>query len=235
MSVKRRYMLSWVTTLILSVSSLECTMLKPENIRNEHVAQIGCELIVHNPDYMLDQVDVYCMPPGSDLLLYQPTGVEYIQAGWPDLDQTDCTSPDDRMVDTPADISAVIDFHAKRRGLPEALVKAVIQAESGGDPMARSRAGACGLMQLMPATAAEMGVSNVFDPDQNIAGGTKYLAEMLGRFDGNKELALAAYNAGPAAVRRYRGVPPYRETREYIKRVLRFEKDYESGKRIRLS
>jgi soluble lytic murein transglycosylase-like protein len=90
-------------------------------------------------------------------------------------------------------------------------------------------------MQLMPSTAAEMGIHDVFDPEQNIAGGTSYLAKMLERFDGDKELALAAYNAGPNAVRRYRGVPPYRETRRYIERVLRFEKHFASGAPIRLS
>jgi len=133
------------------------------------------------------------------------------------------------------DLRDVIDFHAKRRGLSEALVRAVIRAESGGNPLAKSRSGACGLMQLMPTTAAEMGIYNLFDPDQNIAGGTRYLAKMLELFDGNKELALAAYNAGPRTVRRYRGVPPYRETRVYIQRVLRFEKDYASGRPVRLS
>jgi len=139
---------------------------------------------------------------------------------------------DRRLLD---DLREVINFHAKRRGLSEALVKAVIHAESGGNPLAKSRSGACGLMQLMPTTAAEMGIHNLFDPDQNIAGGTRYLAKMLELFDGNKELALAAYNAGPRTVRRYRGVPPYRETRVYIQRVLRFEKDYASARPIRLS
>jgi soluble lytic murein transglycosylase-like protein len=133
------------------------------------------------------------------------------------------------------DIGGVIDFHAESRGLSEALVKAVIRVESSGNPFARSRSGACGLMQLMPSTAAEMGVYNVFDPDENIAGGTGYLAKMLERFDGDKKLALAAYNAGPNAVRKYRGVPPYPETRKYIERVLRFEKYYASGRPFRLS
>jgi len=133
------------------------------------------------------------------------------------------------------DIQEIIDFHASRNGLSQALVKAVIKAESDGDPNAKSRCGACGLMQLMPPTAAEMGVYDIFDPDQNIAGGTEYLAKMIELFNGDKKLALAAYNAGPGAVKKYRGVPPYSETRRYINRVLQFESDYSSGAPIRLA
>jgi len=132
-------------------------------------------------------------------------------------------------------IKDIIDFHATRKGLSQALVKAVIQAESAGNQYAVSHCGACGLMQLMPATAAEMGIYDIFDPDQNIAGGTEYLAKMLELFNGDKRLALAAYNAGPGAVKKYRGIPPYRETRQYVDRVLRFERKYVSGRPFRLA
>lgn len=101
------------------------------------------------------------------------------------------------------------------------LLASVVRAESGGQVAAVSRAGARGLMQLMPATAAEMGVGDAFRPEQNIDGGTAYLDHLLVRYHDDVALALAAYNAGPAAVDRYHGVPPYRETRAYVARVIR--------------
>jgi soluble lytic murein transglycosylase-like protein len=105
--------------------------------------------------------------------------------------------------------------------IDEDLLASVVRAESGGQVRAVSRAGARGLMQLMPGTANAMGVDDAFKPDQNIAGGTAYLDALLVRYHDNVALALAAYNAGPGAVDKYHGVPPYRETREYVARVIR--------------
>ena len=115
----------------------------------------------------------------------------------------------------------VIDHHAREQGLRPDLVRAVIQVESAFNPRARSHKGAMGLMQLMPATARELGVRNAYDPLENIRGGTGYLRGLLDQFNGNEELALAAYNAGAGKVIKYGGtVPPYRETRNYVSRIL---------------
>jgi soluble lytic murein transglycosylase-like protein len=108
---------------------------------------------------------------------------------------------------------------AKQHGVDPRLAIAVARTESGLSPEAKSSAGAIGIMQLMPETAATLGVQNVQDPRQNIDGGVRYLRQLLDKFDGNTEKALAAYNAGPQAVQEYDGVPPYQETVEYVAKV----------------
>jgi len=107
-----------------------------------------------------------------------------------------------------------------------ALIKSVIRAESAWNPRAISRAGAKGLMQLMPGTAKQLKVDDPFNPYQNIEAGTRYLRLMLDRFGGDLVMALAGYNAGPGAVKKYKGVPPYKETRAYIKRVMKYYRQY---------
>lgn len=122
-----------------------------------------------------------------------------------------------------------IQRYADQHGVNPALVKAVIHAESAFNPQARSRVGAQGLMQLMPGTAAELGVTSPFDPEQNINGGVRYLALMLKRFNNDTRLATAAYNAGPGAVQKYNGVPNYAETKAYVQRVAILERRYRTG------
>lgn len=115
---------------------------------------------------------------------------------------------------------------ARLHDIHPALIIAVIQAESNFDPKARSYAGAKGLMQINPPTQRYLRLKNVYDPVKNIEAGTRYLKELIEDFDGNIILALAAYNAGPGAVKRYSGVPPYSETRKYIKRVMAYYNQY---------
>jgi soluble lytic murein transglycosylase-like protein len=117
---------------------------------------------------------------------------------------------------------------ARTHGVEEAIVRAIIHAESAFNPTAVSRAGAQGLMQLMPATARRFGVSDSFDASQNISGGVKYLSWLLRRFNGNLTLAAAGYNAGEGAVDRHGGVPPYRETQHYVQRVAQLAERYRS-------
>lgn len=121
---------------------------------------------------------------------------------------------------TPAELHQLLEHAGNAHDLDVDLLASVVRQESGGNARAVSRAGARGLMQLMPGTAATLGVSDAFVPGENINGGTAYLDTLLRRYHDNLALALAAYNAGPAAVDRWHGIPPYRETRTYVARVI---------------
>ena len=129
---------------------------------------------------------------------------------------------------TRADLDQILDGAGHAHNLDADLLASVVKAESGGNPRALSRAGARGLMQLMPGTAAELGVANSYVPVENVGGGSAYLDALLTLYHDNLALALAAYNAGPAAVDRYHGIPPYRETRLYVARVI-----HEFNRRVR--
>ncbi|MEK7824812.1 MAG: transglycosylase SLT domain-containing protein [Nitrospirota bacterium] len=126
----------------------------------------------------------------------------------------------------PQTLNKAIDRASKMHSIDPNLVKAVIKAESGFDPTAISPAGALGLMQLMPKTAEQLNVFDPFNPEENIEAGTRYLSYLLDSFDGDLRMSLAAYNAGESLVRRHNSIPPFEETRDYIKRVLGYYRDF---------
>lgn len=132
------------------------------------------------------------------------------------------TKPTNSLIDKVSRYNSIIEDTSKKYGLSPHLLKSVIAVESAGNPYAVSQAGAKGLMQLIDTTAKYVGVRNVFNPVENIEGGAKYLREMLDTFDGNLELALAAYNAGPGNVLKYKGIPPFKETQNYVAKVKRY-------------
>lgn len=140
----------------------------------------------------------------------------------------DATKPQADARLSPADLHEMLAEAGQQHNLDADLLASVVKAESNGNTRAISRAGARGLMQLMPKTAAEEGVNDSFRPDQNVRGGSAYLNELLVKYHDNMALALAAYNAGPAAVDKYHGIPPYHETRAYVARVI-----HEFNRRVR--
>jgi len=124
---------------------------------------------------------------------------------------------------------------ANRYDIDPALVKAIIMAESGYNPRAISKRGAKGLMQLMPSTAEDLGVEDIFNPEQNISGGVRYFKQLVNRFDGDVKLALAAYNAGSQKVRDYQGIPPYKSTHYYIEKVFKYYQKYKNQMAVEMN
>lgn len=152
----------------------------------------------------------------------EPDEVPYIDPDAPKAGELASSGPtaeqDGSLLDGP--YTEIISSVSEAEGVNPMLVRALIQVESGYRPTARSRKGAMGLMQLMPSTAREYNVRNPFEPKANIEAGIKHLKTLIDRFGSSVELALAAYNAGPGAVEKFNGVPPYRETRNYVTRIL---------------
>lgn len=157
--------------------------------------------------------------PAADI-----SGVEIVPDPPPTVEPaTPATDPTPRATPaklTPADLHEMLATAGQAHHLDVDLLASVVKAESGGNPRARSRAGAKGLMQLMDGTATDLGVQDSYQPEDNVRGGSTYLDGLLTRYHDNLALALAAYNAGPAAVDKYHGIPPYRETRLYVARVI---------------
>lgn len=149
----------------------------------------------------------------------QPSKVHYY--GRPTAVTSGCNLSTKRLKQRISEYDDAITEMSQKYAVPKALIKAVITAESCYNPKAVSTAGAQGLMQLMPATARMLKVADPFDPSDNIHGGVRYLRMMLDEFEQDQRLALAAYNAGPNAVKKYGAIPPYRETRQYVKKIMK--------------
>ncbi len=161
-------------------------------------------------------------PPATNTIL--PNNVSGVAAPPASLGPLPVSPSDVNVVpiapaSAPGNYQTLIEKYAAQNNVQPSLIKAVIQTESGGNPHSVSGAGAMGLMQLMPENVKEAGITDPFDPEQNIAAGTKQLAGLLSQYHGDLDLALAGYNAGPGNVRKYGGVPPFTETRNYIQRV----------------
>jgi soluble lytic murein transglycosylase-like protein len=184
----------------------------------EHVTLAnGFALDCHHHALVDGRMRLYTTADESNYMEFAPAEVAAIETvpDPPPAPQPAASAP------APAGLRPLLSNAGHAHNLDVELLASVVQAESGGNPRARSHAGAQGLMQLMPQTAASHGVRDSYEPEQNVSGGAAYLDELLTRYHEDLTLALAAYNAGPEAVDRYHGIPPYHETRAYVARVIR--------------
>jgi soluble lytic murein transglycosylase-like protein len=187
----------------------------------------GYDIVCHHHAQVGSRIRLYMGPGESSYIDRAPSDIANIESV-PDPPPTPAesvsfnpqTEPRSEARLSPIDLHEMLAEAGHQHNLDADLLASVVKAESNGNARAVSRAGARGLMQLMPRTAAEQGVDDSFRPDQNVRGGSAYLNELLVKYHDNIALALAAYNAGPAAVDKYHGIPPYHETRAYVARVI---------------
>jgi hypothetical protein len=224
--------------LITVATLLALTTLAPAARAAEHVTlRWGSEMDCHHHTQVKGRVRLYLSPGEENYFEFAPediTGVEFVPDPPPPPPTSAENSPaaskaansDPRL--NPADLHEMLAKAGHEHNLDVDLLASLVKAESGGNARAVSSAGARGLMQLMPGTANDLGVQDSFEPGQNVRGGSAYLDALLTRYNDNMSLALAAYNAGPAAVDKYNGIPPYHETKVYVARVI-----HEFNRRVR--
>lgn len=211
-------------TLLLSAALLPLSLKAAERVTLNSGFAVDCD---HHAQ-VDGHVRLYLSPGEDNYIQFVPaeiTNVENIPDPPATADVSGSTSPvsspalSDKKL-SQADLAEMLARAGHEHNLDVDLLASLVKAESGGNPHALSQAGAQGLMQLMPQTAGDLGVHDSYKPDQNVRGGSTYLDSLLVRYHDNLALALAAYNAGPAAVDKYRGIPPYHETRAYVARVI---------------
>lgn len=200
-----RFRLAQLVTIIAFAAGVQAAQLavlqNGSTLRHEHRAVIGCVTRLYTGSGNDEYVDI-------------PTAeIDHFEA-----DSTQAEAPSVARI---SNIDSAVSHASEETQLDPDLIASVIHAESGFNPNAVSSKGAQGLMQLMPRTASNLGVANAFDPMANVEGGSRYLRELLDRYNSNLIKALAAYNAGPQRVQEYNGVPPYRETQAYVARIVR--------------
>ena len=198
---------------------------------------LSATLLLAFPSFLSAQIYRYTAPDGTVWLTdkkatqHQLGQYEPFERSAKSTARVECLPPGDAtLLYRKANYAPLIERFSVDAGLAPELIHAIVSVESCYDPNARSRVGAQGLMQLMPATASELGVTDSFDPEQNLRGGIRYMAKLARQFNYNYRHALAAYNAGPGAVSRFNGIPPYPETRDYVKKVMsRYKQAIASG------
>jgi len=235
-SIKRRALRS-----LLVLASLTGTVLQLRAA--EHVTLTnGFDLICDRREQTGDRVKLYTEPGSSNFLEVAAAEVASVETvTLPSAPNTESPTVKHQSLPahadlTPPELHELLSSAGSQHNLDVNLLASVVRAESGGHTRAMSNKGAQGLMQLMPKTAAQLGVNDILQPNENVAGGSAYLDSLLTRYHDNLALALAAYNAGPAAVDRWHGVPPYRETRLYVARIIRdFNSSVKASRRAQQS
>lgn len=181
--------------------------------------QYGINIQVATNETVVDAVQSVSSGPTDTAVSSESYDVSDAAAGTSTSDTTSASQSGEGL-ECSAELDAIFDEAAEKYGVDAKFLKSIAKCESDFDPACVSHSGATGIMQLMPATAAELGVSDSYDPYQNIMGGAQYISELLDKYNGDTSLALAAYNAGSGNVAKYGGIPPFTETQNYVKKVL---------------